>query len=228
VSPQPGSKTDRAGGLMGPRDPSLYVILDRSASRGRDLEGILAATIAGGCRMVQLREKDWPSGTLLPLAARLRDRCGREGVTFIVNDRVDLALAVEADGVHLGQEDLPAPVARRLLRPGMILGVSTHGVDQAQSAQRDGADYVAVGSMFATSSKPSFQLVGPALIRDVRGSIRVPLIGIGGITEKNAAEVIRAGADGVAVISAVCGADDPDAATGRLLDAIRAARASLV
>jgi thiamine-phosphate pyrophosphorylase len=202
------------------------VILDRSVSGGRDLEAILAATIMGGCRMVQLREKAWPSGTLLPLAARLRDRCRRADVTFIVNDRVDLALAVDADGVHLGQQDLPALVARPLLRPGMILGVSTHGVDQAQSAQCDGADYVAVGSMFATASKPGFELVGPALIRDVRGAIRVPLIGIGGITEANVAEVIRSGADGVAVISAVCAAPDPEAATRRMLDAIRAARAS--
>ena len=93
-------------------DPSLYVILDRSASRGRDLEEILDATIAGGCRLIQLREKEWPSGRLLPLAERLRDRCRRAGVTFIVNDRVDLALAVGADGVHLGQDDLPVRAAR--------------------------------------------------------------------------------------------------------------------
>ena len=111
--------------------------------------------------MVQLREKEWPSGRLLPLAERLRARCAAAGVTFIVNDRVDLALAVGADGVHLGQDDLPARAARPLLRPGMILGVSTHSVEQARAAQADGADYVAVGSMFATPTKPDFQLVGP-------------------------------------------------------------------
>ena len=204
--------------------PTLYVILDRTAARGRTLEEILDATLAGGCRMVQLREKKWPAGRVLPLAQRLRTRCREAGATFIVNDRVDLALAVEADGVHLGQDDLPAALARPLLRPGMILGVSTHSVEQARAAAAAGADYVAVGSMFPTATKPDFQLVGPALIRAARGEIRVPLIGIGGVMVENVGDVIRAGADGVAVISAVCGAADPLFATRRFFEAIRAAR----
>ena len=186
---------------------------------------LLTAVVAGGCRMVQLREKEWPSGRLLPVARRLRDRCHDAGVTFVVNDRLDLALAVGADGVHLGQDDLPASVARSLLRPGMILGVSTHSVAQARAAQADGADYVAVGSMYATDTKPDFQLVGPGLVRQLRPEIRVPLIAIGGITPANVGPVIGAGADGVAVISAVCAATDPEAATRRLLEAARAARA---
>src|SRR5262245_10478789 len=159
--------------------------------------------------MVQLREKEWPSDRILPLATRLRDQSRRAGVTFIVNDRVDLAVAVDADGVHLGQDDLPASVARTLLRPGMILGVSTHSMEQARAAQAAGADYVAVGSMFATVSKPDFQLVGPDLIRALRPQIRVPLVGIGGFRPDNVAEVMAAGADGVAVISAGCGAYVP-------------------
>ncbi len=205
-------------------NPTLYVILDRAAARGRDLDEILAATIEGGCRMVQLREKEWPSGRLLPLAARLAERCRRAGATFIVNDRVDLALAVGADGVHLGQDDLPPRAARPLLRKGMILGRSTHSVAEARQARDDGADYIAVGSMFATPTKPDFQLVGPELLRQIRPETALPLIGIGGITPENVAEVIRAGADGVAVISAVCGAANPGAATRRFLDAIHAAR----
>ncbi|PYN52038.1 MAG: thiamine phosphate synthase [Candidatus Rokuibacteriota bacterium] len=205
-------------------DPSLYVILDRAAARGRDLEEILDATIAGGCRLIQLREKEWPSGRLLPLAERLRERCRRGSVTFIVNDRVDLAIAVGADGVHLGQDDLPTRAARPLLRPGMVLGRSTHSVAQAREAQSEGADYIAVGSMFPTQTKPDFELVGPELIRAVRPATKSPLIGIGGITRENVAEVIRAGADGVAVISAVCGAPDPAAATREFLAAIRAER----
>ena len=205
-------------------DAALYVILDRGAARGRDLADLLEAVIAGGCRMVQLREKEWPAGRLLPLAERLRARCAAAGVTFVVNDRLDLALAVGADGVHLGQDDLPARAARPLLRGGMILGVSTHSLAQARAAQADGADYVAVGSMFATRSKADFQLVGPDLIRKLRAEIRVPLIGIGGITHDNVREVIGAGADGVAVISAVGAADDPRAATERFLTLIRAAR----
>ncbi len=205
-------------------DPSLYVVLDRAAARGRDLEEILTATIAGGCRMIQLREKEWPSGRLLPLAERLRDRCRRAGVTFIVNDRVDLAIAVGADGVHLGQDDLPARAARPLLRPGMVMGRSTHSLAQAREAQAEGADYIAVGSMFPTRTKPDFQLVGPELIRTIRPQTKAPLVGIGGVTRENVAEVIRAGADGVAVISAVCGATDPAAATREFLAAIRAER----
>ena len=206
--------------------PDLYVILDRAAARGRELDGVLEGAIAAGCRMVQLREKEWPSGRLLPLAERLRGRCRAAGVTFIVNDRVDLAVAVEADGVHLGQDDLPPRVARPLLRPGMLLGVSTHSAEQARAAQAARADYVAVGSIFPTATKAGFELVGPGLLRELRPEIRVPLIAIGGITAANVGEAIRAGADGVAVISAVCGVPDPEAASRRLLDAIRNARAS--
>jgi thiamine-phosphate pyrophosphorylase len=205
-------------------DASLYVILDRGAARGRDLMELLDAVIAGGGRMVQLREKEWPSGRLFPLAERLRARCAAAGVTFVVNDRVDLAVAVRADGVHLGQDDLPARAARPLLPDGMILGISTHSVAQARAARADGADYIAVGSMFPTTTKREFRLVGPPLLRELRGEVRVPLIGIGGITHDNVHEVIAAGADGVAVISAVCAADDPRAATERFVALIRAAR----
>src|SRR5215470_15505545 len=205
-------------------NPTLYVVLDRTAARGRELDSLLAAVIDGGCRMVQLREKEWPSGRLLPLARRLRDRCRSAGVTFIINDRVDVAVAVEADGVHVGQDDLPARLARSLLTKGMVLGVSTHDIEQARAAREDGADYVAVGSMFPTPTKPDFQLVGPALIRKLRAEIAAPLIGIGGITTSNVAEVVGAGADGVAVVSAVGAAPDPRAATSRFLRAIAAAR----
>jgi thiamine-phosphate pyrophosphorylase len=206
-------------------DPSLYVILDRTVARGLDLVTLLEATIAGGCRMVQLREKQWPSGRLLALAGQLLARCREAGATFIVNDRVDLAVALGADGVHVGQDDLPPGLARPMLRPGMLLGVSTHSLEQARTAQAAGADYVAVGAMFPTATKPDFELVGPDLIRKLRTEIRAPLIGIGGITHDNVGEVIQAGAAGVAVISAVCAADDPEHATRRFIEVIRAARA---
>jgi len=204
----------------------LYVVLDRGAAGDRDLAPLLDAVLAGGCRVVQLREKIMPLSDLYPVALALRRRCREAGCLFIVNDRVDLALAVEADGVHVGQDDLPAREARKLLRPGMILGVSTHDESQARRARDDGADYVAVGSMFPTGSKTGFRLVGPDLLRRVRPEIPVPLVAIGGITVDNVAEVIRAGADAVAVISAVCAASDPAAATRRFLETIRAARES--
>jgi len=203
----------------------LYVILDRGAAGGRGLPELLDAVLAGGCRVVQLREKSLPPIELHLLAKELRGRCREAGCLFIVNDRVDLALAVEADGVHVGQDDLPAREARRLLRPGMLLGVSTHDEDQARRARDDGADYIAVGSMFPTGSKPGFRLVGPELLRRVRPDIAVPLVAIGGITVDNVAEVIRAGADAVAVISAVCAASDPAAATRSFMERIRGAGA---
>lgn len=202
----------------------LYVILDRAAAGGRELAPLLDAVLAGGCRLVQLREKTLPTVELYPIAKALRARCREAGCLFIVNDRVDLALAVEADGVHVGQDDLPAREARRLLRPGMLLGVSTHDELQARRARDDGADYVAVGSMFPTGSKPGFQLVGPELLRRVRPQITVPLVAIGGITVDNVAEVVRAGADAVAVISAVCAAPDPAAAARSFIEQIRGAR----
>jgi thiamine-phosphate pyrophosphorylase len=204
----------------------LYVILDRSVARGRTLPELLEAVLAGGCRMVQLREKAMALAELFPLARALRRRSREAGALFIVNDRTDLALALDADGLHLGQDDLPGAAGRRLLRSGMILGVSTHDTDQARRALADGADYIAIGSMFPTATKPGFQLVGPQLIRRVRGEIAVPLVAIGGITEDNCEEVMAAGADAVAVISAVCAAADPETATRRFLERLTGAARS--
>jgi len=136
----------------------LYAILDRSVARGRDLPALLEAVLAGGGRLVQLREKTMPLAELFPLARKLARRCREAGALFVVNDRADLALAADAGGLHVGQDDLPALEARRLLRPGMILGVSTHDEAQARRAVADGADYVAVGSIFPTATKAGFQL----------------------------------------------------------------------
>ena len=195
----------------------LYAILDRTVARSLDLPELLEAVLAGGCRLVQLREKTMAVAEILSLAQRLAQRCREVGALFIVNDRADLALAAGADGLHLGQDDMPARRAREILRPRMILGVSTHDPEQARRAVADGADYVAVGSIFPSTSKAGFQLVGPELIRRVRPEVSVPLVGIGGITADNAAAVLAAGADGVAVISALCAAPDPETATRALL-----------
>jgi len=212
-----------ASGPSVPLPSPLYVILDREAARDRDLPGLLEAVLAGGCRFVQLRDKRLPMAELYPVALALSERCRQAGALFIVNDRADLALTVGAGGLHVGQEDLPVPAARRLLRPGTMVGVSTHDADQARRALADGADYVAVGSIFPTGTKAGFQLVGPELVRSLRPEIRVPLVAIGGITADNAAEVVAAGADAVAVVSAVCGAPDPESATRRLLERLESA-----
>ena len=202
----------------------LYVILDQEAARQRELGPLLEAVLAGGCRLIQLRDKRTPLAELYAVARALSERCRQAGAVFIVNDRADLALAVGAGGLHVGQDDLPAAVARRILPAGMVLGVSTHDPEQARRAFADGADYVAVGSIFPTGTKAGFQLVGPELVRKLRPEIPVPLVGIGGITADNAAAVIEAGADAVAVISAICAADDPEAATRRLIERLELAR----
>lgn len=204
----------------------LYAILDPAASGGRDLVAVLRAVVAGGGRIVQLRDKSSPIRTLLPLARELRSLARDLGVTFIVNDRLDLALAVEADGLHVGQDDLPAAVARRLLGAGRILGVSSHSLDEAIRAEALGADYVAFGSIFPTRTKSEFTLVGLDLLRQVRQNITKPLVAIGGITLENVREVIRAGADGAAVIGAISTARDPEEATRQLLEAVRQAKAA--
>jgi thiamine-phosphate pyrophosphorylase len=201
------------------------VILDPTATEGRDVETVAAAVLAAGGRWLQLRHKEASTRELAAVAGRLVARVRAAGGVLIVNDRLDVALAVGADGVHLGQDDLPARQARPLAS-GLVLGVSTHGLEQARQAQADGADYVAFGSIFPTGSKPSFELVGLDALRRVRPHVRVPLVAIGGITVERVPDVRAAGADAVAVISAIGRAPDPGAATAAFLAALRASGAS--
>jgi thiamine-phosphate pyrophosphorylase len=206
-----------------PRPPlDLYVILDPAASGGRDVEVVADAVLAAGARWLQLRDKTATGRELVGRARRLAARTRAAGGVLVVNDRLDVALAAGADGVHLGQDDLPAADARRLA-PGLVIGVSTHGLDQARRAQADGADYVAVGAMYPTGSKASFELVGLAALRAVRPHLRLPLVAIGGITVERVSEIRAAGADAVAVISAVGTAPDPGAAAAAFLAALHAA-----
>ncbi len=210
--------------MSGPRPPlDLYVILDRAAAGGRDLVTLADAVLAAGARWIQLRDKEATTRALGVLARSVGARVREAGGVFIVNDRLDVALAVGADGAHLGQDDLPAADARPLAR-GLVLGVSTHGLDQARRAQVDGADYVALGSIFATGSKVSFELVGLEMLRLVRPHVQVPLVAIGGITLERVPSVLAAGADAVAVISAIGLARDPGEATAAFLATIRQGR----
>jgi thiamine-phosphate diphosphorylase len=154
----------------------------------------------------------------LPLAESLASLCHRAAVPFIVNDHVDLALAVEADGVHVGQKDLPVAMVRRLVGPKMITGASTNNPDEARGAEADGADYVSVGRLFATASKANTRPATTQTIRAVKSAVSIPVCAIGGISESNIDEVIAAGVDMVAVISAVCAAPDPLEAARRLAE----------
>ncbi len=206
-------------------DLSIYIISDRSAGRGRAHEEVAAAAIAGGATVVQLREKTLPTRQFLEVAVRMRDVTRRAGLPLIINDRVDVALAVDADGVHVGPGDMTVAVTRRLLGPDRLIGASAGTVAEAVEAEQDGADYLGVGSVFATPSKVDAGApIGTRTVQAIAQAVRIPVVGIGGITPDNAAAVIDAGAAGVAVISAVANADDISAAVRHLVDVVRAAQ----
>lgn len=204
----------------------LYVITDEALGRGRSHEEQARLALAGGAGVIQLRDKHASSLRLYDAARAIREMTRAAGALLIVNDRLDIALAAEADGLHVGPDDLPVTVARRLLRPGMILGASAGSVAEAIAAERDGADYLGVGAVYEArgSKADAGPPVGPERVRRVREAVRLPIVGIGGIKADNAASVIAAGADGVAVITGVVGAEDIAAAATRIVEAVGAAR----
>jgi len=178
--------------------------------------------------MVQYREKEALTRRMVEEAAELRALCKAAKVSFIVNDRVDVALAVDADGVHVGQEDMPASVARRLIGPGKILGVSVGSVEEALRAAADGADYLGASPIFATPTKPDApEPIGIDGLRALAASVAVPVVAIGGINAANAADMLRAGARGIAVVSAIVAADDVEASTRLLRATLEGAERSL-
>lgn len=204
---------------------SLYVITDAKLSRGRSHLEVIRAAIAGGATVVQYREKTATTRQMIEEARALRELTRQAGIPFIVNDRVDIALAVDADGVHVGQDDMPAPLARKLMGPGKIVGVSVDNLEQALQAERDGADYVGAGPIFATATKPdAAPPIGLEGLAEICRGVSIPVIAIGGINAENAGAVIAAGAAGVAVVSAVVAAPDVEAAARRLREAIDGAR----
>ncbi len=199
---------------------ALYVVTDEVVSGGRSHLECAREVVAGGADVVQLREKAQSSSELLAVAEAIRPVTAESGTLFVVNDRLDIALAAGADGVHLGQGDLPVAAARRIAPRPFLIGASVGNADEAIRAELEGADYVAVSPVFPTGSKAD---AGPghglAAVAAVRRAVRIPVIGIGGIGSANAADVIRAGADGCAVISAVL-AEPEMAAAARSLRAV--------
>jgi thiamine-phosphate pyrophosphorylase len=212
-----GSKLRRKSALW-----RLCVIADELLSGGRTHLDIARAAIAGGADVIQLRDKTASSRQLLAAALDLRRLTAEIGVAFIVNDRLDIALASDADGLHVGQDDIPAAVARNLLGPNKILGVSARSLDEALRAEQDGADYLGVGPIFEAraTKNDAGEPLGLDLLRQVRKTCRIPILAIGGIDRTNVAAVIRAGATGVAIISAIIAAPDVTAATRTCRDLI--------
>ncbi|MFW6105284.1 MAG: thiamine phosphate synthase [Chloroflexota bacterium] len=202
-------KMERVGGL--------YVILDRQFLVGRNELDVAGQIIEGGARIIQLRDKQSKKRELLPVAQKLRELCNQADVLFIINDYLDLAMAVDADGLHVGQEDLPLPVIRRELSIDKIVGCSVETLSQATKAQAEGADYIAVGSIFPTVTKEEATVVGVDMLKELKQTVSAPLVAIGGINQNNIGGVVSAGADAVAVISAVLGEKDIKGAVQKLI-----------
>jgi|FaiFalFF_MnMetaG_3_1042247.scaffolds.fasta_scaffold00215_11 thiamine-phosphate pyrophosphorylase len=201
------------------------LVTDRHLS-SLPLPQAVAQATAGGVGVVQLRERDLPAGQLLALALELRRAMADEAL-LVINDRVDVALACHAQGVHLPEAGLPVAAARRLVGERMLVGRSVHGLKEALRAQEEGADYVVVGPIYPTPSHPGVAGAGPQLVREVASALKIPVLAIGGIDEGRVTEVVRAGAAGIAVISAILGSGDMIAAARRLREALERSWAGL-
>jgi thiamine-phosphate pyrophosphorylase len=210
---------------MAQREYGLYIVTDEKLSKGLTHTEIARRAIAGGADVIQLRDKTCDCNYLRKSAEEIRDIARSAGVPLIINDRLDIALQWGADGVHLGQEDTPLKFARRVAPKGFVIGVSAGTLQEALVAERDGADYVGLGPIFPTASKSDAgEACGLELLREVKSKISIPVVAIGGINALNAAAVISAGADGIAVISAVVSQDDVTAAARNLKDIVRSCR----
>lgn len=189
-------------------DFKLYVITNQDISRGKNNLEVVKAAIAGGADIIQLREKQISTRRVVEMGQQIKKFTNSRDIPLIINDRVDIALAIDADGVHLGQDDLPISMARELIGEDKILGISTHSLKQAKEAEAKGADYIGVGPVFPTSTKPDYSPVGLELVEKVSQEIEIPFVAIGGIKLDNVRKVIKAGAKRIAVVSGVVAADD--------------------
>lgn len=206
------SRRDRLQKLGG-----LYVIIDTVWLKGRSHQEVTSQVIRGGARVIQLRDKENNKKELLSVARDIRDICRENDILFIVNDYLDIALAVDADGLHVGADDLPVATARRLLPADKILGASARTVAGAAALTVEGADYIGVGAMYPTGTWEGAEVVGVERLREIKEAVTVPVVAIGGISVSNIKNVINAGADAVAVISAVLGVDNIEKVTSQLV-----------
>ncbi len=192
---------------------------------GRSTQEVVLAAVRGGVTCVQLREKACGAGEFLELAVRLKEALRGKGVPLIINDRLDVALAAGADGVHLGQRDLPLPAAKEISAGRLLIGISASCLPEVIAAEAGGADYIGIGPVFATQTKTDAGApLGPDGVRRLRQAVTIPVVGIGGLNASNAGQVMRSGADGIAVVSAIVSAPDPEEATRELLREIKEAR----
>ncbi len=191
-----------------PIDYSLYLVTDQRLMSTKTLREAVEQAVSGGCTLIQLREKELSSYDLYQTAVEIREVTRRCQVPLIINDRIDIALAVGADGVHVGQNDIPARAARKIIGNEMILGVSAGSVEEAIRAVADGADYLGVGAMFPTGTKGDAKVVSMEELKKIRAAVNLPIVVIGGINKENAAEFISCGIDGLAVVSEIIAQPD--------------------
>lgn len=198
-------------------DYSIYLVTDEACLHGRPLLECVEEALAAGVTLVQYRAKAADGGVLYAEACKLKELCDKYNVPLIINDRLDIALAVGAAGVHLGQDDLPCAVARRLLGEDFIIGVSAHNQAEAVQAVSEGADYLGCGAVFGTATKHDVAKLGLENLRAIRKAVAVPMVGIGGITADNYAEVLATGANGAAIVSGILAQEDIGAAVKKLV-----------
>ncbi|HEX9080569.1 MAG TPA: thiamine phosphate synthase [Desulfuromonadaceae bacterium] len=202
-------------------DFSLYLITDRTQTHGRPLAAVVREALEGGVRAVQLREKDLSGRDLFSLAQELRAITREYGARLIINDRPDIALVTEADGVHLGAASLPVAAARTILGPERLIGYSAHAVAEARQAEAEGADFATFGPVYPTPSKAAYGApLGPEKLAEAAATLGIPVFALGGVKKTSIAELLTAGARGIALISAVIAADDPRAAAATLLETL--------
>ena len=200
----------------------LYVITDQRISSGKSHLEVAEAALAGGATVIQFRDKEMEDSEAIEVCRKIYELTKKKGIPFIVNDRVEVARMVQANGVHLGQEDQSFDFARKILNKNQIIGISVETVDQAIKAVERGADYLGVGPIYPTATKPdSGKAIGITRLKEIKGVVKVPIVAIGGINEDNLEEVLRAGADGIAVISAVVSAPDITQACRKLKNKIK-------
>lgn len=203
-------------------DYSLYLVTDRPLCLGRDLIQVVKEAVAGGVTLVQLREKNASTRELLEIAVEIRKILQGTSVPLIINDRIDIALALNAEGVHLGNIDMPYKKAREILGPDKIIGLSAESMKDAMAASRLGADYLGVSPIFTTPTKPELETgLGLEGLRKIRSVTELPLVAIGGMNVSNCRAAVESGADGIAVVSAICSVPDPGLAARALLSEVR-------
>ena len=195
----------------------LYLVTDRDILKGRDICEAVEEAIEGGVTLVQLREKDISTLEFYNIAFKVKRVTDKYNVPLIINDRLDIALSIDAAGIHVGQDDMPAEIARKLVGDKKILGVSVATVEEAKKAEKDGADYIGVGAMFPTNSKDDARAVSIEILKKIKESVAIPVVAIGGINTKNVSLLEPTNIDGIAVISDVLGKDSIKEAAEKLI-----------